>query len=96
MVLDGKVKLRGNLPNSAIIEATTQYKNRASGVVIGRTLVNPQNITVPLRVINPTTSDLFLYRGTNVALVHPACELTMTNTPSQPAELGTYVHQGPP
>ncbi len=84
VILSGKVHVRGKLPNHGVIEATPQYCKYSSGVLIGRTLVNPKQIIVPLRVINPTTSDIILYRGTNVAMVQQASEVTSSKDTSYP------------
>ena len=90
VVLPGKVHVRGRLPSNGLIEATPKYQKCSTGIVVGRTLVNPQKVTVPLRVINPTPSDLILYRGTNVAVVQQASEVTSAiaeGTSYQPAVL---------
>ena len=73
--MSGKVHARGIVPNNGVVEATSQYYNRSNpAIVIGRTLVNPQKLLVPVRVINPSTANLVLYRGTNIGLVQEVSE----------------------
>ena len=89
-VLPGKVHVRGKLPDSGVVEATSRYQKHSPGICVGRTLVNPQKVIVPLRVINPTATDLVLYKGTNVAVVQQVGEVTSAfaeDTSDQPAEL---------
>ena len=75
VILSGKVHARGIIPKYGVVEATSQYYNRSKpSIVIGRTLVNPQKLLVPVRVINPSTADLVLYRGTNIGLIQEASE----------------------
>lgn len=73
-ILEGKLALREKQPDTDIrlIEPLPEATVHLSGLMVGRTLVNPADNSVPVRVLNASDDNVKLYSGTTLAMMYEA------------------------
>jgi transposase InsO family protein/predicted aspartyl protease len=75
MVLPGRVVNQGvSIQAVGIIEPVSSFAGK-HGLALGRSLVDPSRVSVPLRVLNPTGEDVILYRNTTAGIMYPVQEI---------------------
>ena len=73
-ILIGSVRARGESPPCGIIEPTSKFAEKHQ-ILVAKTLVDPRNAYVPLRVMNITSEDKILYKGTHMGIMQPVLEI---------------------
>ena len=74
MVIPGKLVQRGRQDLCGIVEPSETFVEN-HGMLVGKTLVNPCNKLIPLRIMNLSSEPKILYQDTVVGTFHPAIEI---------------------